>query len=353
MATLTPVIKAQFFDNNGDPLVGGKLYTYSAGTTTPLATYTSSTGDTANTNPIILNARGEASVWIGSAQYKFVLKTSTDVEIWSVDNIGGFASATSPVIGGNAVFTDSSGQPAVRITQTGSGDALLIEDSANVDVTPFVVNSEGSVGIGVATPVEKLEVNGNTKISGSLSVDTINEFTSDSGVTVDGVLLKNGFIAPSSVYITNAGAVVASGRSNLTYTDIPNWVRRLTLSFENISLSGTDNFILRIGPSSGLFTSGYASTCILVTDPNLVSASYTTNGYTIVGGLAAVALTGTITLTWVAGPSYILSGTLAAGTNTARILGGVITLPSELTQLTIIPSGTNTFDSGTVTLYYE
>jgi len=57
---LSPVggVAAQFFDNNGDPLSGGLLYSYASGTTTPLATYTSSTGLTANTNPIVLDSAG-------------------------------------------------------------------------------------------------------------------------------------------------------------------------------------------------------------------------------------------------------------------------------------------------------
>ena len=51
---LSPVggVAAQFFDNSGYPLTGGKLYTYAAGTTTPAATYTTSAGSTAHSNPI-------------------------------------------------------------------------------------------------------------------------------------------------------------------------------------------------------------------------------------------------------------------------------------------------------------
>ena len=75
-ASLSSVPKLQFFDANGNPLVGGKLFTYAAGTTTPLATYTDSSAGTPNTNPIILNARGEANVWLDNTTYKFVLKTA-------------------------------------------------------------------------------------------------------------------------------------------------------------------------------------------------------------------------------------------------------------------------------------
>ena len=57
----------QFFDNNGAPLAGGLIYTYAAGTTTPQATYTTSAGTTAHTNPIVLNSAGRVSggqIWL-------------------------------------------------------------------------------------------------------------------------------------------------------------------------------------------------------------------------------------------------------------------------------------------------
>ena len=89
MTTLSPYVFRQELDNNGTPLSGGKIYTYEAGTTTPKATYTDSTGNTANANPVILDSAGRCSIWLGDGGYKFVLKTSADVTISTVDNIGG------------------------------------------------------------------------------------------------------------------------------------------------------------------------------------------------------------------------------------------------------------------------
>jgi len=92
MAKLMPNGKQQFFDANGDPLASGKVYTYAAGTSTPKDTYTTYTGGTANANPVILDARGEATIfWDGA--YKVVLKDSTDATIWTVDNITTLSSA--------------------------------------------------------------------------------------------------------------------------------------------------------------------------------------------------------------------------------------------------------------------
>lgn len=83
----------QFFDNNGIPLSGGKLYSYAAGTTTPQATYTSASGSTPHANPIILNSAGRVAtgeIWLTSGNnYKFVLHTNADVLIATWDNITG------------------------------------------------------------------------------------------------------------------------------------------------------------------------------------------------------------------------------------------------------------------------
>jgi hypothetical protein len=118
-ALLSPVPVMRFYDNNNNPLAGGQLFTYQAGTTTPVATYTDSTASTANTNPIILNARGEAPVWLLPAQaYKFVLEDANGNTIWTCDQI----TSPAPVAVGN------------MHDELGSGGAPGF--AANVDFTP-------------------------------------------------------------------------------------------------------------------------------------------------------------------------------------------------------------------------
>lgn len=94
-------VGAQLFDNNGVPLAGGKLFTYEAGTTTPLESYTSSTGVTAHSNPIILDAAGRVpggEIWLRfDKRYKFIVRTALNVLIATYDNIGGSFNA-SPVL---------------------------------------------------------------------------------------------------------------------------------------------------------------------------------------------------------------------------------------------------------------
>lgn len=90
---LTPNAKQQFFTNNGGLAAGYRIFTYAAGTTTKLATHTSSSGAVNNSNPIVLDYRGEASLWIPpNVAYKYVFAPPGSDDpptspIWTVDNV--------------------------------------------------------------------------------------------------------------------------------------------------------------------------------------------------------------------------------------------------------------------------
>ena len=103
---LSPVggAAAQFFTNSGVILSGGKLYSYAAGTTTPQATFTSSSGNTNHTNSIILDSAGRVpggEIWLNASSYKFVLNTATDVLIATYDNIRGLGATSVTNYTGN------------------------------------------------------------------------------------------------------------------------------------------------------------------------------------------------------------------------------------------------------------
>jgi hypothetical protein len=98
---LSPVGNSQqFFDNNGIPLSGGLIYTYQAGSSTPLATYTDINGTTANANPIVLNSSGrlDNEIWLTYGyNYKFVLKTSAATTLGTYDNLYGIVGVQTAV----------------------------------------------------------------------------------------------------------------------------------------------------------------------------------------------------------------------------------------------------------------
>lgn len=86
-------VAGQLFNDNGDPLAGGKINTYLAGTTTPAATYTTSAGNVAHSNPIVLDGAGRVpsgEIWLTSGiSYKFVVLDSANNLIGTYDNVKG------------------------------------------------------------------------------------------------------------------------------------------------------------------------------------------------------------------------------------------------------------------------
>jgi len=101
----------QFFDDSGVPLAGGLIYTYAAGGTTPLVTYTSSSGLIAHPNPIVLDSAGRINeIWIAEGtSYKFVLKSATNVLIGSFDNLFPIASLPVSIYNGGTGATTANG----------------------------------------------------------------------------------------------------------------------------------------------------------------------------------------------------------------------------------------------------
>ena len=124
----------QFLDNNGNPLAGGLLYTYAAGTTTPQATYTTAAGNVANANPIVLDSAGRVAnqMWLtAGVSYKLELKTSTGTSLWTKDNIDGIND-----VAGDITFADITGSlPAARVSFTHTGSAFVRTAQGKLDDT--------------------------------------------------------------------------------------------------------------------------------------------------------------------------------------------------------------------------
>jgi len=129
---------AQFFDNNGNILTSGVLYSYQAGTSSQQATYTDATGTIQNPNPITFTTGARAPIWLTSgAYYKFILCAQNDGPscspadvLFSVDQVPG-----SPGSGGGSSgspFISSSANPATTgILRLASADSICWRNQAN------------------------------------------------------------------------------------------------------------------------------------------------------------------------------------------------------------------------------
>ena len=180
--TLSPIGGAgsQFFDNSGNVLSGGKLYTYQAGTTTPTPTYTNPAGTTANSNPVVFNSAGRPAneIWLSAEYvYKFVLKDANDVLIATYDNIPGLP------------------QPPI------------VNDASSVSYEPNIIVSAGSFVVGQTYMIASL---------GSTDFVSIGAAYNSTGVifTATGAGSGTGTAYVSTTVQTRLRAYEASGGSN-------------------------------------------------------------------------------------------------------------------------------------------
>jgi len=143
----------QFFDDNGVPLAGGLIYTYQAGSSTPLVTYTDNGGTIANANPIVLDASGRTpqQIWLLTGySYKFVLQNADAVLIQTLDNIYPIlqnAPTSAPAIpsGGIIIWSGSTGSiPATWYLCDGTNGTPDLRDRFIVGAgNTYAVNATG------------------------------------------------------------------------------------------------------------------------------------------------------------------------------------------------------------------
>lgn len=269
VASISPDPRLQFFANDGSPLVGGKLYTYAAGTTTPLVTYTSNSGLTPNTNPVILDSRGEASVWFGTSKYKFVLKDANDVEIWTQDNLQGAANAD----GSNAYgtwpisITGNAATATVANSVVAGGAVNKIIAGTNITISPTTgvgdVTVNASTSGGSVTSVTGAGVYGFTLPGGPITTSGTLTVTPPTPGTSGNVLTSDGTAWTS--------AAPASGGASITPYAVG--------SYALCTAQGTEYFYGQGAPGSLIFPSnanGYPGGYPLY----LLSGSWICMGYT-------------------------------------------------------------------------
>lgn len=256
MAVLAPEPKAQFLDANGAPLAGGKVYTYAAGTTTPLATYTDAGGLAPNTNPIILDARGECNLWYASGTaYKVVLKDATDATIWTVDNI---------VTPGTMALQNAN---AVNITggTIGSGVTFNGNTTGTADnVTGIVAVANGGTGATTAA-------NARTNLGAAASGANTDITALDQDVTIT----ATGTIGANTIGYRGAPQEAKTGAYGLVLTDAG---KHISITTGGVTIPANASVAFPIGTIIGVYNNSGSNQTIAITTDTLRQAGTANTG---------------------------------------------------------------------------
>lgn len=300
MTTIAPLGKYQAFDDNGNLLVGGKLYTYEAGTLTPKATYTTAAGTVANSNPVILDSSGYADVWLGDGGYKFRLDDADDNTIFVVDNIGGTSSTAF-------------GENVMEI----STNTAVTAPFAN---TAFIATAALTMSLlDAATAGEGFYFSVRNESAGSVTIDP------DASQSING----------GSTYTLQAGysaLVICNGTEWFTFFAPP-----LALIANSVQTTGTSGVAIKNSGGSTVATMGANN--LLVT--TLAGALNETQGATIASATTTDIGAATGNYVVVSGTTTITElGTIQAGTRRIVEFSGVLTLTHNATSL-ILPGGSN------------
>lgn len=340
---LSPSPIQRFVDNNGNALVGGLLFTYAAGTTTKLATYTDSTGATQQTNPIVLNSRGEpennlgtsVGIWLTSAAYKFVLSPAGDTDpptnpIWTLDNI------VSPilVIPNDTVLGNVSGVTAVAYALTQAQLTAIVNNFSSTLAGDVPASGGGTSNF--------LRADGTWATPAASGA-----YTASGGITLTGTNFALATVANNTVLGNVSGGVaVPLALNDIALTALIQPFSSTLSGAAPASGGGTVNFLRADGawavPSTtgglagGYFTAGTYTFTIAA--PNLkftlVGGGGGSDG-TYVGGNGAIAIT------------YLTGLTVGSTLSVVVGHGGASGSPGANGTATVLSSGSQTI--GTVT----
>lgn len=279
--------------STGLPLVGGLLYTYAAGTSTPLATYADSGLTTPNANPVVLDATGDALLYCGPVGYKFLLQNSLGVQLWSVDNYYPNVAAIVPGSQWYPYGSAAAFQTSITFTTAGNQTATF--------TVGLRLQSHNTAGTVYST------VTASSYSAGTTTVTVSNDGTSalDSGFSQ---LAYSLLPYSPSPYLDPRSAVCATGGGQ---SGIGTSVTTLALGTEQLDALG------EFSPTTHLFTARYPGNYLI-----------TANAYVQIGGTGCDVLLATANN--FSGPTVTQQSVGAASAQIGLSVSQVINVPAAL-----------------------
>ena len=247
MSAIIPPARTQFLDSLGRPLVGGAVYTFAQGTTTPKSTYKDRAQTQSNTNPITLDSAGTAAMW-GVGAYTMVVQNSIGATVWSGDSAADNYDPTAVAMTGGTIDGVAIGQ-----TAPAAGKFTTLTITGGIDGTP----------LGLATPAQaaftSVTTTGAVNIGGTLTV--VGQITTPNAIADTSAVARGQVKAmpPLSAVTALTGTAASATTASLTAPCAG------ILTIDVNATAGTINLINSIAATASLAglvvqSSGYAGT---------------------------------------------------------------------------------------------
>lgn len=247
-------------------------------------------------------------------------------------------------------------------TGVGTGDMLAANNLSDVASVSSARTNLGLTALATTTPGANVATFLATPSSANLRATLTDETGTGAAVFADSpTLVTPALGTPASGTLTNCVNATVSGTVQATtsgtsfdFTGIPTGVKRITVSFYNVSLSGSDDILVQLGDSGGIEATGYISACS-GTDGSTGGVASSTSGLIIAITDAARAFSGSVVITLVDASTYTFSSTVCGKITSGLVVmgGGEKSLSAELDRVRITRTGSDTFDLGKVNILYE
>lgn len=181
----------------------------------------------------------------------------------------------------------------------------------------------------------------------------------NAGSTTNNIVLASDgtttITSPSNI-IKSGTAVASTSGTAIDFTGIPSWVKRITVMFSGVSLSGSTYMRVQLGTASGITSSGYSGVTSFVNAAGSAGAGSFSAGFdTYADNAATVLRRGSLVLNNLSGNIWVGSGIICSDVSTFTMqIAGAVTLSGTLDRVRITSSnGTDTFDAGNINILYE